>query len=379
MAKNILPIFLIALVVTVGACGGGSSESRSSSSSNTIRVAVAAPMTGDNANYGLGFYNAALMMAEEWNARGGCLGMPVEIVQYDDRNSPEEAVSIATRIASDGNIIGVIGHFASGVCMVAAPIYQENKIIEISPSSSHPDYSSIGDFIFRNNVIIRDEAAAALDIAVNDLGKTRIGIISIMTDWGTSTGDIVEELVAGMGSRATLVGREEVVESSDDYRPAITRLNQLGAEACICVGMYSLDGPVARQYKEINPDIQLIGFSNSYDVALLELGGEAVEGMCFPVSFYAGSPDPDIRAYVDGYTAKYGMAPSALTTQAYDSVGMLLAAIEAAGTTDAEAVKNELYKIEYQGATGLITFDSNGDVVRDLTKMTVRNGQFDLF
>lgn len=344
-------------------------------SSDPIRIAVAAPMTGDNANYGIGFYNAATMMAEEWNENGGCLGREVEIVQYDDKNSPEEAASIAQKIASDGDIAGVIGHFASGVCMVAAPTYQENGIIEISPSSSHPDYSSIGDYIFRNNTVIQTEAAAALDIAVNDLGKTKIGIISIMTDWGTSTGTIVEELIEEMDG-AELVAHEEVEESSDDYSPAITKLNDAGADVVICVGMYSLDGPVAKQYKAINPDIQIIGFSNAYDEQLLELGGDAVEGMCFPVLFYSGSDDPAIRSYVDGYTEKYGSAPSALTSQAYDSVGMLLTAIEEAGTTDSATVRDVLANLTYQGVTGETTFDEIGDVQKDFVKMTVKDGEF---
>ena len=355
--------------------GETKAEGGSEPSGDPIYIAVAGPMTGDNANYGIGFYNAATMMAEEWNAKGGCMGRPVEIVQYDDKNSPEEAASIAQKIASDGNVAGVIGHFASGVCMVAAPTYQENKIIEISPSSSHPDYSGIGEYIFRNNTVIRTEAGAALDIAVNDLGKTKIGVISIMTDWGTSTGAIVEELLAEMDG-VEMVAHEEVEESSDDYSPAITKLNDAGAEVCVCVGMYSLDGPVAKQYKAINPDIQIIGFSNAYDEQLLELGGDAVEGMCFPVLFYSGSDDPTIKNYVDGYTEKFGGAPSALTSQAYDSVGMLLTAIEECGTTDSETVMKKLGEITYPGVTGETKFDEIGDVQKEFVKMTVKDGAF---
>ena len=131
-------------------------------------------MTGDNSEYGIGFANAAKLMAQKWNDNGGCLGREVQIVEYDDKNTSEEATTIAQKIVSDkDNIAGVIGHFASGVCMTAAPIYQENGVIEISPSSSHPDYSSIGDYIFRNNTVISKEGGASVDIAVNDLGKKK--------------------------------------------------------------------------------------------------------------------------------------------------------------------------------------------------------------
>ena len=343
-----------------------------------VRIAVAAPMTGDNAEYGIGFYNAATLMAEKWNASGGVLGRQIEIVQYDDKNSSEEAASIAQKIVSEGNIAGVIGHFASGVCMVAAPVYQENQIIEISPSSSHPDYSSIGDYIFRNNTVIDVEASASLDIAINDLGKKKIGIIAIQTDWGQNTASVVEELIAGEygESGATIVAREDVMEGSDDYSPAITKLDAAGADVVICCGMYSLVGPVAKQYKQINPDISIVAFSNAYSQQLIELGGEAVNGVRFPVIFFSGSEDPAIKEYVEAYTAQFGSEPSALTSQAYDSTGMLLEAIKAAGTTDSAAVKDELYKLNYPGVTGDTQFDEIGDVHKAFVKVEIQDGKF---
>lgn len=390
--KRTLGILLSASLTfsLLAGCGGGDKpvESKAPENSATesqgpaasgeaVKIAVAAPMTGDNAEYGQGFYNAATMMADEWNAKGGVLGRPIEIVQYDDKNSSEEAASIAQKIVSEGDIAGVIGHFASGVCMTAAPVYQENKIIEISPSSSHPDYSGIGDYIFRNNTVINVEAAAGLDIAVNDLGKKNIGIISIKTDWGTNTAAIVKELIDGMADTgAKVVAHEEVMEGSDDYSPAIAKLDAAGADVLICVSMYSTLAPVAKQYKQVNPDIAIVGFSNAYSQQLLELGGDAVEGVCFPVIFFAGSEEPTVKNYVDAYTAKYGAAPSALTSQAYDSVGMLLTAIEAAGTTDSAAVRDELAKIDYPGVTGETTFNDIGDVQKSFVKVTVKDGKF---
>ena len=307
MKKSLLSSLLVMSLVFVGLSGCGKQGSETAKSGNTgvstgedkIQIAVAAPMTGDNSEYGIGFYNAALLKAKEWNANGGVLGKQIEIVQYDDKNTSEEATTIAQKIVSDKKIVGVIGHFASGVCMTAAPIYQENKIIEISPSSSHPDYSGIGDFIFRNNTVISKEGAASIDIAVNDLGKKKVGIISIMTDWGTNTSKMIKEMVEK--TDAKVVAHEEVMEGSDDYTPAITKLNEAGADVVICCGMYNLVAPVAKQYKQINPDIRIVGFSNSYSQQLIELGGEAVEGVCFPMIFFSESDDPEVKNYVESF------------------------------------------------------------------------------
>ena len=334
-------------------------------------------MTGDNSEYGIGFSNAAKLMAGHWNAKGGVLGKQIEIVPYDDKNTSEEAATIAQKIVSDGDISGVIGHFSSGVCMTAAPIYDENGIVEISPSASHPDYSKIGDYIFRNNTIISKEGAASVEIAVKDLGKKNIGIISIMTDWGSNTSAVIKELVEGLQDpEVTIVAHEEVMECSDDYTPAITKLNEAGADVVICAGMYNLVAPVAKQYKNINPDIAVVGFSNAYSQQLIELGGAAVEGVCFPVIFFSESDDPEVKAYVESYSAAYGSAPSALTSQAYDSVGLLLTAIEEAGTKDGKAVRDKLAEMEYKGVTGYTKFDAQGDVDKQFTKVTIKDGKF---
>ena len=334
-------------------------------------------MTGDNSEYGIGFTNAAKLMADQWNAQGGVLGKQIEIVPYDDKNTSEEATTIAQKIVSDGDISGVIGHFSSGVCMTAAPIYQENKIIEISPSASHPDYSKIGNYIFRNNTVISKEGAASVDIAVHDLGKKNIGIISIMTDWGTNTSGIIKDLVTGLNDpNVKVVAHEEVMEGSDDYTPAITKLNEAGADVVICCGMYNLVAPVAKQYKNINPDIAIVGFSNAYSQQLIQLGGEAVEGVCFPVIFFSESDDADVKTYVDQYKKVYGNSPSALTSQAYDSVGILLTAMKEAGTSDSEKVRDKLNEITYKGVTGNIKFDEQGDVDKQFNKVTIKDGKF---
>jgi branched-chain amino acid transport system substrate-binding protein len=353
------------------------SEAKGDEGTGTIKIAVAAPMTGDNAEYGIGFTNAATLMADEWNAKGGVLGKQIEIVKYDDKNSSEEAATIAQKIVGEGNIAGVIGHFSSGVCLTAAPIYQDNKMIEISPSASHPDYSLVGDYIFRNNTVISAEAAASIEIATKDLGKKNIGIISIKTDWGTNTSQVIKELVEGMGDDSIkIVAHEEVVEGSDDYSPAITKLNEAGADVVICAGMYNLVAPVAKQYKNINPDINVVGFSNAYSQQLIELGGDAVENVCFPVIFFSQSEEVEIKTYVDKYSTEFGNAPSALTSQAYDSVGLLLSAIEKAGTTDSEAVRNALAEVEYSGVTGDTKFDADGNVSKQFVKVTIKDGQF---
>jgi branched-chain amino acid transport system substrate-binding protein len=353
----------------------GCAPSKESSQDGPLKIAVAFPMTGDNAEYGKSFLLAAQIKVDEWNENGGVLGRQIELVSYDDKNSGDEAASIAQKIVSDQDIIGVLGHFASGVSMVAAPTYNENKYIEISNTASHPDYSSIGDYIFRNNSVISSEFKVIEDVLVNDLKVSKVGIIAIKTDWGTTSGDIAAEIF-GSNQSLTLVGREDVLEGSDDYSLAIAKLKDAGAEAVIGVGMYSLLAPLAKQYKAVDPEIQVIGLSNAYAQQLIELGGEATEGIIFPVSFYADSEDEGVRKFVDKYTEEFGSEPSALAAQAYDSIGILLEAVKENGSVDRESLRDTLNSITYPGITGETKFDEIGDASKVYTKLIVKEGKF---
>jgi len=355
--------------------GGESQPESSQPAGDPIKIAVALPMTGDNAEYGKSFLTAAEIMVDQWNEKGGVLGRPIEIVSYDDKNSAEEAASIAQKIVSDPAIVGVLGHFASGVSMAAAPTYQENKLVEISNCASHPDYSGIGDYIFRNNTVISEEFKVMVDIIKNDLKLKKVGVIAIKTEWGTTAGGLADELV-NADPELELVAHEDVMETSDDYSPAIAKLQAAGAEAVICVGMYGLYGPLAKQYKTVEPDIQLVGVSNAYTQQIIELGGEAVEGLLAPVSFYADSDEPEVQTFVKEYIERFGSEPSSLAAQAYDSIGILLSAVEQAGSTDKEAIRDAVAGIDYPGVTGQTTFDEIGDASKVFTKVIVKDGKF---
>ena len=343
----------------------------------SITIAVAGPMTGDNAEYGIGFANAAKLMAAQWNEKGGVnIGgdyYTVEIKEYDDKSDSDEAALIAEKIVSDDSIYGVLGHFASGICMVAAPTYQEAGYVNISPTSSHADFSGIGDYIFRNNTVIIVETATSAEIAVKDLGKTKVGILSIDTEWGQTAGQAMEENVAAQGGEVVL--HQEVSESAVDFATEIANFKDAGAEVVMVAGMYGTLGPFIVALQNSSYIIPVVGCSNAYTENMLEYSAQAPDIEVYaPVSFFAGNTDPAVQEYVQAYVAAYGSEPSSLTTQAYDSVGIMLSALEAAGSLDREAMKDALYTLEYDGMSGYTTFDEVGDAQKVFTKLTIEDG-----
>lgn len=373
-----------------GSSGGGGSSSGGSSTSGgdsgaatggTIVISVAGPMTGDNAEYGIGFANAAKLMAQEWNDKGGVdIGgtkYTVEIKEYDDKSDSDEAALIAEKIVSDKDTYGVLGHFASGICMVAAPTYQEAGYVNVSPTSSHADYSGIGDYIFRNNTVIVVETATGADIAIDYLGKKNVGVLSIDTEWGQSAGDSMEKNIAEKGG--TMVLRQEVSADAVDFATEIANFKGAGADVIMVAGMYGTLGPFVVALQNSNFVVPVVGCSNAYTDNMLEYAAQAPDIEIYaPVAFFAGNTDPKIQAYVKAYTDAYGAAPSALTTQAYDSVGIMLTALEKAGKLDREAMKDAMFDVEYEGMSGYTTFDEIGDAQKEFTKLTIKDGAWTL-
>ena len=383
MEKMIKKVFALLLVLMVAmsltGCNNNSNNGGSDDGAKSITIAVAAPMTGDNAEYGIGFANAAKLMANEWNAKGGVnIGgemYEVKIDEYDDKSDSDEAALVAQKIVSDDSVYGVLGHFASGICMVAAPVYQEAGYVNISPTSSHADYSGIGDYIFRNNTVITVETATGAEIATSYLGKTKVGVLSIDTEWGQSAGNAMETNIAAKGGEMVL--RQEVSADAVDFATEVANFKAAGAEVVMVAGMYATLGPFIVALQNNDFIIPVVGCSNAYAVKTLEFAQQAPDIQVYaPVSFFAGNSDPKIQAYVKAYTDAYGAAPSALTTQAYDSVGIMLTALEAAGALDREAMKNAIYNIKYEGMSGYTTFDSIGDAQKVFTKLTIKDGNW---
>ncbi|HRT70617.1 MAG TPA: ABC transporter substrate-binding protein, partial [Syntrophales bacterium] len=100
------------------------------------------------------------------------------------------------------------------------------------------------------------------------------------------------------------------------------------------------------------------------------------EGIMFPAAFFDKSTEPHIQKFVNDYRAKYNATPSALTAQAYDSAGIILEAIKAAGKADRKAVRDQLFKINYQGVTGPTSFDAKGNAIKVFTSVVIKNGDF---
>lgn len=372
---------LVLLMAAVSLVGLAAPAAVAQTTAEPLYIGLFAPFTGENAEYGRSFRQAIDLFVTNLNAAGGVDGRPVEIIAVDDRSDPREAANIAQRFAGDRRILATIGSFTSTAAMAAAPIFERAGVVQISPTSSHPDFTKIGSYMFRNTTIQSLEAPEVARFVVERLGARRIAVAYRQDDWGLSASGHFEEAARGLG--ADIVLSEGFIQGERDFRPFITRIRSVNPDA-IHVAMFYADAAVlAQQLAQAGVDVPVITATSLYHPEFLAQGGRAVEGYYVPTTFYPDSPEPVVREFVDGYRVRYGDTPSSFAAQAYDSVGLIVQAVRTilaeGGELTRQAIRDTLYRMPvYQGVTGPIKYDENGDVVKGMTWLTVRDGQFEV-
>lgn len=357
--------------------GEQATESEGEASTDPIYFAWYGPMTGDSKQYGDTEKVAVELALEKINGEmGGLLGGRELIVDfYDDKNDAKEAVTIANKIVGEGKYVASIGGFGSTPSMAAAPIYEEAQIINYSPTSSHADYSAIGDFIFRNTPTQSIETTAYADYVYNELGIKTVCILNVNDDWGNNIAKIFTERFEELGGQV-LSTESYLPNQTTDFTPMISKAKTLNPEAFFPIAYYQDSANILKQADSLDFDVQMILSSSTLKQELLDLAGDLANG-CFLMNCY--TPDIDTERFkevIGEYEARTGKAGDAFVMQTYDVVMQLAQAVEEAGTDDPVAVREVLDGMTYECLAGEYTMNEIGDAVRPLQPIRVIDGAF---
>ena len=379
---------VIAATMLVGAlagCGGAEEkpaeptegEAVEGESTDPIYLAWYGPLTGDNKQYGDTEKVAVELALEKINGeKGGLLGGREVIVDfYDDKNDAKEAVTIANKIVGEEKYTASVGAFGSTSSMAAAPIYEEAQIINYSPTASHADYSSIGEFIFRNTPTQSLETTAYADYVYTDLGIKTVCILNVNDDWGNNIARIFADRFTELGGQV-LSTESYLPNQTTDFTPMISKAKTLEPEAFFPVAYYQDSANILKQADSLDFEAQMILSSSTLKQELIDLAGELANG-----AFLMNCYTPDIatdrfKEVIGAYEERTGKAGDAFVMQTYDVVMQICEAIEIAGTADPVAVRDVLDGMTYECLAGEYTMNEVGDAVRPLQPIRVIDGKF---
>ncbi|MGE5482601.1 MAG: ABC transporter substrate-binding protein [Bacteroidota bacterium] len=355
-------------------------DTASSRSNSPILIGLAGPMTGDGAEYGKAFEDGVKLAVDQFNARGGYQGRKVEVVLGDDKNEPGEAAKVATKFASDSDIVAVIGHWSSTATLAGVPIYERGQVPMITPTASHPDITKPDTkWIFRSSTTQDLEGKNLAELAVKKLGKKRIAVVYINTDWGKANSSFFKQYAEESGAR--VVAYEAYPpDQGVDFTAMLTKIKGLQPDLVYLGSLYAEGVRIIKQAKELGITADFLGSATFYAQNLLDTGGKDVEGVYLDALFIPSKKDERVQKFVKDFQARYGKTPGYFDALAYDAATIVLRALELGGPTRQgirDAMEEEVNGLPL--VTGVVQFDANrSDMNKPYVNLVIRNGQFEV-
>jgi len=356
--RNKMSVLFVALVLVASmVSAGGQGEE------GPIRIGVAGAHSGDLASYGLPTVNAAELVVEEWNANGGVLGRQIELVVEDDQCQPEVATNTAAKLVGD-QVVAVIGHICSGATRSALGIYTGENLIAISPSATNPSLTQSGEFPTFFRTIAPDDAQGQMQaqFVAEELGVSTVAILHDGGDYGKGLADFAQAALEASYPNVEIVLYEGVTVGAVDYSAIVNRVGSSGAEAVIFGGYHPEASKLVGQMRTQGIDIPFVSGDGVKDESFIEVAGDSAEGV------YATGPmdtagNPVADAAREAHVAKYGEEPGPFFMNAYAAAQAVVNAIEAAGSTEPDAIMDALRSEYVETPLGSISFDERGDAI----------------
>ncbi|NUO84611.1 MAG: branched-chain amino acid ABC transporter substrate-binding protein [Cupriavidus sp.] len=374
---KILPI--AAAVALVAACGKKEEKPADTASSapaaaapaapatgggeTVVKIGHAAPLTGGIAHLGKDNENGARLAVEEVNKKGLEIGgkkVKLELVGEDDAADPKTGTAVAQKLV-DAKVVAVVGHLNSGVSIPASKIYSDAGIVQISPSSTNPDYTKQG-FKTTYRVVATDaqQGPALANYAAKTLHAKSVAIVDDATAYGKGLADEFEKTAKAAG--VNVVAREATNDKATDFKAILTKIKGKKPDVIMYGGMDATGGPFAKQAKELGIGAKIVGGDGVCTDKVAELAGDAVTNIICSEAGLALSRMEQGADFDKRYQARFNAPVQIYAPFTYDAVMVIVDAMKRANSTEPAAILAEMPKTNYKGVIGNIAFDEKGDM-----------------
>jgi branched-chain amino acid transport system substrate-binding protein len=364
-ATKIIIGIIIAIIVIGGIWYGASKKPTPVTEKESIKIGVILPLTGRGASLGENIQNAITLALDKIGNKN------IKVIYQDEKGDPKEAISAYQNLRMEG-IKVIIGPGFSGGVLAVAPLAEKDKVIILTPSGAADSISDAGDFIFRNNAMVKDKETKLAEFAAKKYSKVAT-IYDQSVEGLVSAEKIFSEVFTKNGG--TIVERQGFPRGETDFRTYLSKIKLKNPEALALFAIMPASAQIIKQIKELGINLVILADdATATETSFLESIGSLAERIIFSGSQFDRSTNPE---FWDSYKERFGKEPNIYAAQAYDSFMILMNTIQKCNGIDTECIKNELYKIKnYPGAAGLTSFNEKGDAIKPIIIKTIKNGQF---
>ncbi len=294
----------------------------------------------------------------------------------DNQGKPDEGATAATKLITQNQVIALLGEVASSRSLAMAPIAQQYKVPMISPSSTNPKVTEIGDYIFRVCFIDPFQGMVMAKFARETLKAKNVAILrDVKSDYSMGLADFFVDTFKKMGGAIAV---EQSYSSGDvDFKAQITAIRAKKPDAVFVPGYYTEVGLIARQAKELSLNVPLMGGDGWDSPKLTEIGEAAVVGSYFSNHYTHEDKSANVQKFIADFKAAYGVIPDGLAAMGYDAALVLIDAIKRAGTTESKALRDAIAATkDFQAVTGKISLNEKRDAVKSAVVLKVEKDGF---
>lgn len=367
---------LIVAALILSACAQGGSTG---GQQKELKVAILAPLSGPVPTFGVSTRDGALMAIDEWNAKGGVLGMKIVPIVEDSQCTPDPAVNAANKVIDQDGVKFIVGEVCSKASIPVSEIANSKGVIQISPTSTNEQVTvdangNVKPYIFRACFIDPFQGYVGAKFAIEQLGaKTAFVMLDQANDYVKGLATEFAKNFEMMGGK--VVGTESYTATDTDFSVILGKIAEAKPDVVYLPDYYNIVNLVTKQAKEKGINVPFIG-GDGWDSPDLDLASAA--GGFFTNHYSPDDPRPEVVNFLKAYGEKYKdesgnpKVPDALAALAYDATNVLLQAINDAGTTDTAKVRETLEKINFKGVSGNITFDANHNPIKSAALLAVK-------
>jgi branched-chain amino acid transport system substrate-binding protein len=359
----------IVLLTTPGCTKG-------TANSDEIVLGHYASMTGSEATFGKSTDNGIRLALEEINAAGGINGKKVRLITYDDKGDSREAGTAVTRLVTRDQVAAVLGEVASSLSLAGAPVCQENGVPMVTPSSTNPAVTEVGDMIFRVCFIDPFQGYVCAKFAREHEGL-KAEKAAILYDqaaaYAVGLQDEFAKAFEKLGGK--IVAKEIYTAGDQDFSAQLTTIRASQPDVIFIPGYYTDVGNIAIQARKLGIKVPLLGGDGWDSSKLGEIAGNAING-CFYSNHYSHQdPQPRVQDFIRKYKEKKSETPDGLAALGYDAARIVCDAIGRAGSLSGADIAAELAKTkDFDGVTGKISIDSARNAVKPAVMLEMKDG-----
>ncbi len=379
--KNLalLICFVMIMVIFTGCASNasGANAGQASTEANVIKIGAVFPMTGDVATFGESSKNAVSIAVKEVNAKGGILGKKVEVIYEDDQNTPANAANAIQKLISNDKVVAVIGSVSSKTSIAMGPIATQNKIPMITSTSTNPKVTTDGgEYVFRACFIDPFQGTVLAKFSADTLkAKTAAVLYDVGNDYSKGLGDYFKAGFEELGGQVVAV--ESYNAGDQDFNAQLTKIKPLNPEVILLADYYNTVGLIAKQARALGITATFVGGDGWDSADLYKVGGDAIDGGYFSNHYSPDDTAPSVVEFRKKYEEKYGKTPDALAALGYDAAKILFTAIEKAGSTDGEKIKDAMKATDLEVVSGKITFDQDRNPVKSAVMIKVVKDKYE--